>query len=658
MCGIAGIINLQGENSPQAQPVQKMTQRMTHRGPDDEGYLLVDSGGGYTTYYGDDTPLNDPASYMINGFPKEHIQSAYNGTSQVALGHRRLSIVDLSPHGHQPLCTPDKRYWIVFNGEIYNYQDIASDLKADGISLHGHSDTEVLLHAYVRWGERCLERFNGDFAFAIWDNKERYIFCARDRIGIKPFYYTIQNNQLIFASDIKTIIASGLYMPEVDPEGLYFAMAFGMAPRPLTAFKGIHALEQGHWMRIHIDGRTEKKRYWGIPVGTQERRMSETDAVELVDAELTQAVKLRLHADVAVGTFMSGGVDSTTISAIASRLHPGIKAFTLAYENTAPELDEVAQAEATARMNPMDHVIHRVNPNDSLTDLDSWIAGYEEPFQGLAANHVIAKLVKENDVTVVLNGLGGDELFAGYRYYRRAKLWPLISAFAPAIGLVSPFAGGGAARFSAIAALDSPDQLHTMLFQQTPDSELHQLFNHPDLVDMNTPERLQKQYADGVVFDDPVEAMSYMDLMNYVGNHHVHRLDQFTMAHSIEGRFPLLDHKLVEAAFRIPSKWKIRGGSQKYVLRQVAEKYIDPSCLAMNKKGFGLPLKQWMQGPLRPLVQAKIEMLKQRSLIHADTVTRWFDEYQKDRLPATRIWHLVALELWFERFIDQSVKQS
>ena len=600
--------------------------------------------------------MSDPLNREIVGFPKNHIESSYGQVSQVALGHRRLSIVDLTPHGHQPLCTPEKRYWIVFNGEIYNFHEISSELKSEGVRLHGHSDTEVLINAYVRWGEQCLARFNGDFAFAIWDNKEKFLFCGRDRVGIKPFYYTIQHGQLIFASDIKTIIASGLYTPEVDPEGLYFAMAFGMAPRPITAFKGIHALEQGTWMRVHINGKIEKQGYWCIPVGTQQHRMSQAEAIELLDVELTKAVKLRLHADVPVGTFMSGGIDSTTISAIASRQHPGIKAFTLAYQNTAPELDEVAQAEATARINPMEHVIHRVNPEESLSDLDNWIAGYEEPFQSLAANHVITKLVKQNGVTVVLNGLGGDELFAGYGRYLYARRWNLISRFSPVIKMLSPFLGRKGDRVMGINEVKSPDQLHTLLFQQTHDKGLHQLFNHPDLKNINTPDRLKKLYADGIEFDDPIEAFSFMDLKNYIGNHHVHRVDQFTMAHSVEGRFPFLDHNLIELAYTIPSKWKIKGGVQKYVLRQVAKKYIDHSCLSMKKKGFGLPLKQWMQGPLLPLVKDKIELLKDRPLIRAETITRWFDEYQSGRIPALQIWHLVALELWFEYFIDRGSK--
>lgn len=652
MCGIAGILNFNGVETRQAEALHRMANQMIHRGPDDEGYLLVNRNGQVKTYKGEDTRTDDPAASQVPGYPAEPIQNAYENRSCIAMGHRRLSILDLSSHGHQPLCTRDKRYWIVFNGEIYNYKNIASQLEKEGIRFHGHSDTEVLLNAYVLWGEKCLDRFNGDFAFAIWDNENNHLFCARDRIGIKPFYYTINNNQLIFASDIKTILASGLYRAEVNPEGLYFAMAFGISPRPITAFKGIYALEQSHWMCIGPGGRIEKQRYWNIPVGSQDHDMSLDDATELLETELTEAIRIRLHSDVPVGTFMSGGIDSTTISAIASRLHPGIKAFTLAYENQAPDLDEVSQAEATARINPLEHIIHRVDPDETLPDLDTWIAGYEEPFHSLAANHVISKIVKQNNVTVVLNGLGGDELFAGYQYYKFARFWPLISPFSPLVKYLLPIMGSKGERLSGIDTVKSSDQLHTLIFRNMHDGLLNQLFDCPELANVDTLKELKDLYANGIEFDDSIEAMSYMDLMNYIGNHHVHRVDQFTMMNSVEGRFPLLDHRLIEAAFQIPSKWKLNGRKQKYVLREVAKKYIDPSCLSMKKKGFTLPLQQWMKGPLLSLIEVKISALKERPIISAETVSRWLEEYQRGNFSAARIWHLVALELWFERFID------
>ena len=659
MCGIAGIINLQGSPISSVAPLLNMTARMAHRGPDDEGYLLVEPGGILISAYGEDSslPQNGEASY-IPGFPKKHIHSFLTEKFTVALGHRRLSIVDLSPYGHQPMTTPDQRYWITYNGEIYNFQEIAKTLESEGVCFHSSTDTEVILHSYVRWGPACLERFNGMFAFAIWDNKEQILFCARDRIGIKPFYYTIVDGQFIFASDIKTIIASGLYTPEPDPEGLYLAMAFGIAPRPKTAFKDIKALEQAHWMCLHIgSGKIEKHRYWRIPVGTQDHRMSELDATELLEEQLTLAIKYRLVADVPVGTFMSGGIDSTTISAIASKLHPGIKAFTLAYEDNAPELDEVEQARATATMHPMQHIVATVKPENTLKYLHEWVNGYEEPFYHLASNFVISKVVKDNGITVILNGLGGDELFAGYSYYRWACYYDLFKCLSFLGCFMRPllklFPDRRSYKIMQLFKVSSLDRLHTALFLKTTDEELHRLFNVAEIKDMDTINYLHQLYIrEDIHFEDPVEAFSYMDIMNYIGNHHVHRVDQFTMAHSIEGRFPFLDHHLVEASFNIPSKYKLRGKIQKYILRKIAKKYIAPECLSMKKKGFGLPLKQWMQGPLSGLVRKTLKRLQERDLINGYYIEERLSEYKTGNYNVAHTWHLVMLELWFERFIE------
>ncbi len=654
MCGIAGIVDLRGRETQQAEPVRRMAARMRQRGPDDEGYLLVRKDGSLISLSGDDTPAPSAETEQIPGYPARHVRTAGETPSLVALGHRRLSILDLSAHGHQPLCTDDGRYWIVYNGEIYNFREIATELEASGIRLHGHCDTEVLIKAYALWREACLDRFNGDFAFAIWDNQEKYLFCARDRLGVKPFYYVLKDGRFLFASDIKTLIASGLYRPEPDMEGLYLAMAFGMAPRPRTAFKQVAALEQGHWLRLHADGRIEQQRYWSIPTGKQQPSMREGEAVELLETRLTAAVKRRLIADVPVGTFMSGGIDSTTVSAVAAGLQPGIKAFTLAYEDAAPEMDEVAQAAATARMHPMQHVVYRVSERDIMPDLNALIALFEEPHHGMGANQVISGVARANGVKVVLNGAGGDELFAGYGRYAQIPRWRKLRPLWPLVSLLAPLLGPRGLKLAAIARSSSPDRLHTALFQETTDSERQALFASAEIRGVNTPDYLHRLYARDLAFTDPLEALSYMDLMNYVGNHQLHRADQFTMLHSLEGRFPLLDHELVEAAFLIPSRFKLQGGVQKYLLRKVAARYIAPECLTMKKKGFGLPVKHWMRGALQPLVEEKLAKLRSRRFINGATVQRWFDQYQDGRRPAHHIWHLVALQTWCETFFPDA----
>lgn len=650
MCGIAGILNIGGRKSLQVSPIQRMANSMAVRGPDDEGFLLVCSRAGARAFAGEDTIRNRdlPGGEYL---PDHHVADVVDESFYLALGHRRLSIVDVTARGHQPMSLGDGRYWIVYNGEIYNYRDVARELEGRNVSLQTSCDTEVVIKAYATWGEDCLCKFNGMFAFAIWDNETQSLFCARDRIGIKPFYYTFDHGTFIFASDIKAIIASGLYTPSVDEEGLYLAMAFGIAPRPKTAFRNVAALEQAHWMRVSLDGSVTKQRYWSIPVGSQLHSMMEGEAAELLEEQLTRSIKRRLIADVEIGTFMSGGIDSTTISSIASNMSPGVKAFTLSYPD-APEMGEVEQAKATARGRPMKHIIHDVVLHSSVEDLNQCALLYEEPFYDISPILEISSVVRRNGVKVVLSGLGGDELFAGYRRYSFLPTWERLKSVRTLISLLAPLAGRRGERLRASCAARTADQVHTAMFMISADARLHDLFNNEALKRIDTLEYMRAAYVGDLEFEDGIEAMSYMDLMNYIGNHHVHRLDQFTMAHSLEARVPFLDHELVEAAFRIPSKWKMAGGVPKKVLKNVAAKYIAPECITMPKKGFGLPLGQWLSSTLGDIIVEKIEHLGRRELISAEAAREWYALYQRGRLKPQQVWHLVALELWFENFID------
>jgi asparagine synthase (glutamine-hydrolysing) len=292
-----------------------------------------------------------------------------------------------------------------------------------------------------------------------------------------------------------------------------------------------------------------------------------------------------------------------------------------------------------------------------LGDLGQWIQGYEEPFHGLAANFEISKLAKENGVTVVLNGLGGDELFAGYGHYKYHRI-PHFKWFRPFSNNLSRLVGSKAKKMLSLVGTCSVDRIHTELFSVANDSELRKLFIPELCPSESTPDILHNLYAKGIDFGDSLEAMSYMDIMNYIGNHHVHRVDQFTMAHSVEGRFPFLDHKLIEAAFKIPSRLKIKNNQQKYILRRVAEKYIAPECLCMKKKGFGLPLEQWMRGPLSEITNTSLDRLARRPEVQGSTIREWHLLHKQGGLPPQRIWHLVALDLWFEEFIDFRKKNS
>ncbi|MCP4149920.1 MAG: asparagine synthase (glutamine-hydrolyzing) [bacterium] len=642
MCGIAGIINLSKKSSCLAPHIHGMALRMKRRGPDDEGYLLVNRANNQriNSFYGDDTP-------DCRERTGAHIKTAYNTKSHIAFGHRRLNIVDLSFNGHQPMCSKDGRLWIIFNGEIYNYKEISGELETLGYTFFSRTDTEVVLASYIQWGPGCLQRFNGMFAIVIYDSEGDEVFFARDRIGIKPLYYTRQKEQLIFASDIKTIIASGLYKPEVDMEGLWHNLSLYVTPRPNTLFKDVYAIPQAHWMKIHLSTfKITQKRYWQIPIGNQDLTMTEDDAVEELEVLLTKAIQYRLAADVEVGTFMSGGIDSTTISAIASGLHPGINAFTLSFDKTVSEYDELAQARATAKMHRMRHIVEQVNPEEMLGEIDNMVLGYEEPFLTLSPNFIIAKLIAQHGIVVVLNGLGGDELFAGYDHYLNLGVWKIkktAAAFLPSF-------------LTRYAKLKTIDNYHVDIFSTFKEHDKKKLFlEHKGFDTLNQLRRLYKP-PEGGTFTDDIEALDYYDLMSYIGNHHVYRLDQFTMFFSLEGRFPFLDHKLLEFAFRVPSHLKIKKNNpmyQKYILRKVAKKYIAPACLTMPKKGFGLPVGRWMRRELRELTEDSLESLKKRHIFNNRAINELYDTFNESRhFLYKKVWHLVMTELWFQHFID------
>lgn len=642
MCGIAGIINISGERECLAEPIERMTTRMKHRGPNDEGYLLADlEKREVYGFFGTDTPVEERRNGIAG---QAHISTAYGMKTNLALGHRRLNIIDLSYRGHQPMSDENGWYWIVFNGEIYNYKIIRRELEREGHTFFSGTDTEVVLRAYMQWGDSCLQTFNGMFAFAIYDRARGEIFLARDRIGIKPLYYTLQGRHFIFASDIKTIIASGLYQPEVNWEGLWHNFSFSVAPRPMTVFKDVEALPQGEWMKIDLAERHfTRQRYWKIMTWSQQPSMSVKDAVDYLELHLTESIRQRLVADVEVGIFMSGGIDSTTVAALASTIHPGITAFTLAFDGTAPEYNELKQAREAARMHPIRHIVEIVKAEQVLENIDDMVQGYEEPMCTLSPNYLISKLIARHGIVVVLNGLGGDELFAGYSHYRDVAKWRLKRALA--FFLPQPWR-----RYRQLKTIEN---FYVDQYAVITESEKKQLFLHGQ--DFRSLSVLGELYAtETTIFSDDIEALSYYDLMSYIGNHHVYRIDQFTMQFSLEGRFPFLDHLLVEFAFRIPSRYKITNKEQKWVLREVARKYIPPACLEMPKKGFGLPVGRWMRKELKPLTEDALAGLKKRGIFNNKEIDRHYLEFnQADPTLYKKVWHLVMTELWFRQFIDR-----
>lgn len=629
-----------------------MNRAMHHRGPDDEGIAIFHgSGSAVDIYGGDDTP--DHVFMSGNSYcPGKKFSGEIPQNTHLALGHRRLSIIDLSAAGHQPMCTEDQRFWIVYNGEVYNYKELRSELKTAGESFFSNSDTEVVLKAFRHWGPECLNRFNGMWAFAIWDSKKKQLFCSRDRIGIKPFYYHVTDSYLIFASDIKTLIASKLYRPVPNWEGVYHAMSFQCAPRPMTCFSDVVALAPAHWMTVDMAGKINQSRFWRIPTGNMDYNRTEKQWVRDLDETLKRSVEQRLISDVPIGTFMSGGIDSTTISAIAAQKHNGIKTFTLSYGNRYPEMNELVQAKATARMWPLSHIWKEVDPECVLPEIHNITKCYEEPALSLGPIYVISQLVRDSSVTVVLNGLGPDELFCGYGRHAYLSLWNRIRPFKT---LLSPISGmsdklGKLARLS--RCTDVFDYYVNMV-SAFPESLKKQLFAIPDARAWSSGDTFKKIYELGEIeFESLLEAICYMDLVNYIGNHHVYRGDQFSMHFSIECRYPYLDYKFVELSSRVPDRFRVRNGYGKYIQRKLSEKYVHSSCLEMKKKGFSFPIAGWMRTQLKDLVHEKIDRLKARDVFNPYALDQIRNYFYLKNTSGNQLWFLVSIELWLEELID------
>ncbi len=646
MGGVAGIFSLSGEDRQFAPNILSMSRNMKRRGPDDEGYL-VSSCDGPIPFSGMDTPPSQ--GFESPSLGKERIKDRLDVKGSLFLASRRLAIVGPGLSAHQPMCTEDRRLWIVYNGEIYNHSGIRARLELEGEKFLSSSDAEVALRAYRRWGPACLDFFNGFFAFAVWDEREKTLFCARDRLGIKPFYYALRDGLFVFASQIRTLLASGLVPAEPDMLGIYYGMSFGMTPRPMTAFKGITALRQGHWMMVRPGFEPSIQRYWRIPTGQADQSMSPEIALEALDSKLKRAVSMRLASDVPFATFLSGGLDSTLISSIAAESRQGVKAFTLLEHGMRREQGDSARLAAAAKK--MEHVVKTIAEEDILSSIDDIFRTDEEPFCALDPNYFISRFIAANKVKVVLSGLGADELFCGYLTKSRYELFRLVRALKPVIPAIHypyPFA-----RMNCLASASRPEEIPLARRCFITDAEKAELFTDPAMRGLDSIAMVRDLYVDkDMKFSDPFEAISYMDMMSLLANHHLHRADNWTMRFSVEARHPFLDHELVELAFRIPSKHKIRDGQTKWILRQLAKRYIPEPCVRMVKPGMRLPNSSLMKGPLLHLVYESLKKLAAREIFSEEKIISMFIEWKTGMRPLQGIWQLVATEMWMSKRFD------
>lgn len=623
MCGITGIFDKTGKSIDRGL-LERMTLALQHRGPDGQGYFV-----------------DGPAG----------------------LGHRRLSIIDVEG-GAQPIGNEDGSLQIVFNGEIYNFVELRKELEGAGHTFRTRSDTEVIVHAYEQWGIGCVGRFNGMFAFALWDSSKREVFLARDHLGVKPLYYVELGGRILFGSEIKALLQDQECPRDVDVESLADLFTFRYVPSPKTLFNGIRKLPAGHRMILSAKG-IEVERFWGwIPQLRQ--RWNEDALIEEYRAILEEAVRLQLRSDVPLGLFLSSGVDSGALLAIMSQYSSGpVQAFTIGFEG-GEKTNEVEDAKALARMFGADHYFMEVKPEDYLKYYKKYLWDLEEPVgnETAAAFHFVSKIAREK-VKVALAGQGADEPWAGYDRYLGAKLSTFYSQMplmvtGPLACLVNRIPGRFERLKRGVSSLSEPDMLtrFTKMYSFFNAEIKQQLFKGPLLAQITNDAYRSKEALRRLQSDvkdlDAVTQMLYIDTRANLPDDLLMVGDKTSMANSLEVRVPFLDYRLVEFIESLPLTLKLNGLTGKYLHKKAMVKWLPREVVYRKKKGFANPVEDWFRTKMRPFVEECL-------LSSHSGVGHFFDQehircmLKKDREGTEQfrrhIHLLVSFELWYREFI-------
>ncbi len=627
MCGIAGFISNGVEDRPgRAAVLDSMCRVITHRGPDEQGAAVV---------------------------------------GRAALGMRRLSIIDLAT-GQQPIYNTDRTKLIVFNGEIYNYRELKKDLESRGYKFKTNSDTETIIHAYDEWGVECLKQLRGMFAFAIWDEREQTLFAARDRVGKKPLFYSVANGELVFGSEMKSLLEHGRIAREIDAGALDAYLTFGYVPEELCIFKGVNKLAPGHFL-IYKNGEVRTERYWDFDFGGEPLHETEDEiAGDLLD-QLREAVEIRLISEVPLGAFLSGGVDSSAVVGLMSRImDKPVKTFSIGFNEDS--FDELKYARLAAKHFKTDHHEFILTP-DFVDIVDDLVWHFDEPFADSSAlpTYMVSKLAREH-VTVVLSGDGGDELFAGYTRYvidrGRSGLDRLPKAIRK--NLVRPISealphGARGKNYLFNISLDAAGRyIDSISHFNGPRKE--RLYSKGARSKMNGSfargERLYREISSNLDSDDAVENLLYLDSKTYLPGDILTKVDRMSMASSLEARSPLLDHKLIEYATRIPSRLKLNGRETKYIFKKAISGFVPGEILNREKQGFGVPIGEWINQQMKERILGDLSDRRsiERGYFDPKYVELLINEHSRGRRDHSHaLWTLWMFELWHRRYIDRTV---
>ncbi len=642
MCGIAGALVPKGRRVKPGL-LKAMTDVIAHRGPDGTGAWISEDG-------------------------------------RVGLGHRRLSIIDLSSAGDQPMRSASRRYVISYNGEIYNFRELRSELERKGAEFRGHSDTEVILAACDAWGpQETLRRLSGMFAIALWDCQEEEILLARDRIGIKPLYYSLENGELTFASELRPLVVWRGNLPPVSRQGLTEFLRLGYVPGPLSIFDGVHKLQPGTWLR-YKGGQATHGAFWRyrdvVRDGMNDAFDDESEALDALDETLRASVSRHMISDVPLGAFLSGGIDSSTVVALMqAQSDRPVKTFSIGFNEAA--YNEAEHAAAVARHLGTDHTELYVSDQDAREVIPDLPRIYDEPFADVSQipTFLVSRLAREH-VTVSLSGDGGDELFAGYnRYYfvtafwTRLKMLPAVARRALAGALVQPSPSTWD-RFFKLAGRAMPASLVPAL----PGQKMHKIaatLPAKSLLDLHV--RLVSQWvvpqlalrerwrSDDILWHgrlcedeglSPAMRQSVWDAETYLVDDILTKVDRATMSVSLEGRVPLLDPQVMEIAWRVPAHMKLRDGGGKWLLKQLLHRYVPAEIVERPKMGFGVPIGDWLASSLRDWGESLLDpgMLDQQGYLNTAAIRQTWDQHVTGRQDSGGpLWTVLMFQHWLDQ---------
>ena len=635
MCGFAGIYSV-NQNSVNSEILSKMSQKLVHRGPDDSGLWIDDSGS-------------------------------------VGLAHQRLAVVDLTSAGHQPMQSSSNRFTIVFNGEIYNHQELRKQL--DCFDWSGQSDTETLLACIELWGlDEALDKINGMFSFSLWDDERKTIYLVRDRMGEKPLYYGWQGDCFLFGSELKSLKVHPNFQANIDKESLDLYFRYNYIPSPYSIYRGISKLPAGSLLSLH-QGEINIRKYWSVSDvvanGLSDPLLdSAEDLAYKLDILIKKSIKQKMESDVPLGAFLSGGVDSSVVVGMMQSLSSKpVKTFTIGFEDKA--FDEAQDAKLIAKYLGTDHHELYITPQDVIDVIPLLPNLYDEPFSDTSQipTYLVSKLAKEK-VTVSLSGDGGDELFCGYnRYHVTKNLWKKISVFPLFVR-----------QFISLLLLSTPLKvwdkfgdlsfiskkynnlgikihkgarvLHSRTLLELYDNLLSN-WKFSDKLILGSHKRRKLDLSSPVNISDfsNIEKMMLWDMQSYLPDDILVKLDRASMGVSLEGRVPFLDHDLVEFSWKIPTEYKYRNKKGKWILRQVLHKYIPQKLFERPKSGFTLPLSEWLRGPLKDWAEDLIntEGLNHDGILDAEVINRKWREHQAGNFDwSNQLWSVLMFQLWLK----------